>query len=194
MKRITLLTLKHSNFWREDGKHISLHSNQWSILHHKLRKNQNHVYENIIFLSRENVLSVLFREEFSIMPHVFLFQLWFFIVGLWNMLRYSSNYYYNLHVFLKLKAGIFCVEPEYLRSEMVQIIKHGKNISLGNITDNVVMTSGGHLKHHLWKLRWSLNHFQWVIVRTRILELIYTSDDYGWNPACPPLNICHYSL
>ena len=62
------------------------------------------------------------------------------------MLRYSSNYYYNLHVFLKLKAGIFCVEPEYLRSEMVQIIEHGKNISLGNITDNVVMASCGRLK------------------------------------------------
>ena len=38
------------------------------------------------------------------------------------------------------------MEPEYLRSEMVQIIKHSKNISLGNITDNVVMTSGGRLK------------------------------------------------
>ena len=36
---------------------------------------------------------------------------------------YSSNYYYDLHVFFKLKASIFHVEPEYSRSETMQIIK-----------------------------------------------------------------------
>ena len=47
MKGITLLILKHGNFWREDGKHPSLLSNQRSILY-----DINYRRTKIVFLKK----------------------------------------------------------------------------------------------------------------------------------------------
>ena len=109
----------------------------------------------LFFFPHENVLSVLFREEFSIAPLIFLFELCFWFL-LWAI-KASSNYYYNLHVFFKLKVSIFLVEPEYLRSETIHNKIKQSNTFLscchtalfqcpGNITDNVVMASWRCLK------------------------------------------------
>ena len=112
------------------------------FISYKLRKKQICVLENIIFLLPwKCFISFVSRKIFNSVT--FLFELFW--------LRHSSNYYYNLHVFLKLKSCIFCVEPEYLRSETIQIInwktvKHFFPVATqlfqcpGNITDNVVMT------------------------------------------------------
>ena len=126
---------------------------------YKVRKNRNCILENIIFLSPwKRLISFVSRRIFNRTTY-FSFWVMFlvFVVGHQSMLRYSSNYYYNLHVFFKLKVSIFLVEPEYLRSEMIHNKIKQSNTFLscchtalfqcpGNITDNVVMASWRCLK------------------------------------------------
>ena len=112
----------HSIFWGEDSKLQLLRSNRRSILHDmKLRKNQNCVLENIILLSPWKCFIRFVSRRIFNSATCFSFCVMF--MSLRNKSRYSSNYYYNLPVFFKLKISIFCVEPEFLRSETIHIIK-----------------------------------------------------------------------